>query len=203
MMHSDVAALILAGGMGTRFGSKKQFLVINNKPLWEHVFDRLKKFVPEENICVVGLTVPGGETRSGSVINGLLYLKEKGDFRRLVILEAARPLVTDKQIEDIIMDNHPSSTYSLPLRSTVIKKDGTYLNRNDLCKLSTPVAFHYAKFCKAYLSGRYLDYTDDTRIMYEEYGEKPFLLEGGENLLKLTYPSDIAVFEYLLKAYEL
>lgn len=203
MIHSDVVALVLAGGMGTRFGSQKQFLEIEGKPLWQYVHDKLAKFVPINNVCVVGIDVSGGETRSQSVINGLKYLKEKGMFKRVVILEAARPLITEKQIEDIIIDEHPSCTYALPLRSTVIKRDGTYLNREELCKLSTPVAFDYRKFLLAYLSGEYLDYTDDTRVMYEAYGDKPYLLEGGENMLKLTYPSDIVVFENLLKKYEL
>lgn len=203
MMYENVCALVLAGGMGTRFGGQKQFLEINGKPLWKHVHDRLMKFIPEENICVVGVDVPGGDTRSKSVINGLNCLKEKGMFRRIIILEAARPLITDKQIEDIIIDEHPSCTYALPLRSTVIKRDGTYLNREELCKLSTPVAFDYRKFRLAYLSGEYLDYTDDTRVMYEAYGDTPHLLEGGENMLKLTYASDIAIFENLLQKYEL
>lgn len=202
-MYYDVIALVLAGGKGTRFGAQKQFLEINGKPLWQHVHDRLAKFMPAENICVVGVDVEGGETRSGSVINGLKYFKDKGMFKRIVILEAARPLITDKQIEDIIIDEHPSCTYCLPLRSTVIKRDGTYLNREELCKLSTPVAFDYRKFRLAYLSGEYLDYTDDTRVMYEAYGDMPHLLEGGENMLKLTYASDIAVFENLLKKYSL
>lgn len=203
MKYSNVCALVLAGGMGTRFGAKKQFLEINGKPLWQHVKDKLTKHIPEDNVCVVGVDTPGGSTRSGSVINGLKFLKEKGMFSRIVILEAARPLITDKQITDIIEDKHPSCTYCLPLRSTVIKRDGTYFNREELCKLSTPVAFDYRKFRLAYLSGEYLDYTDDTRVMYEAYGDKPYLLEGGENMLKLTYASDIAVFENLLKRYDL
>lgn len=202
-MYNNVCALVLAGGMGTRFGGQKQFLEINGKPLWQHVHDKLMKFIPKNNICVVGVDVPGGETRSKSVINGLNSFNDKCIFKRIIILEAARPLITDEQIEDIIIDEHPSCTYALPLRSTVIKRDGTYLNREELCKLSTPVAFDYRKFKLAYLSGEYLDYTDDTRVMYEAYGDKPYFLEGGENMLKLTYASDIAVFENLLKKFKL
>lgn len=199
----QACAIILAGGLGSRFGQKKQFLVVQNKPLWQHVFDKIAKIIPKENICVVGVTVPGGETRSKSVINGLTFLKDRGDYDRLLIVEAARPLITDEQVLNILQNPHSSCTYTLPLKSTIIKKDGTYLNREDLCKLSTPVAFDYHMFSKAYLTGKYLDYTDDTRVMFEEYGEKPFLLEGDENLLKLTYPSDIAIFENLLKRYPL
>lgn len=52
-------------------------------------------------------------------------------------------------------------------------------------------------------SGKYFDYTDDTRIMYEQYGIKPFFLEGGENMLKVTYHSDLAILEMLMEKYDL
>ena len=90
-----------------------------------------------------------------------------------------------------------------PLTSTVVKRDGSYLNRNELYKLSTPVAFDFDLFYEAYTSGKYFDYTDDTRIMYEQYGIKPFFLEGGENMLKVTYHSDLAILEMLMEKYDL
>ncbi len=198
------AALILAGGKGTRFGMQKQFLEIKGKQLWMHVRDKIARFVDEDDIVVVGVDVEGGLTRSGSVINGLKYLEKKGkDYDRLIILEAARPLITDEQIGRILADENPSCTFALPLTSTVVKRDGTYLDRDELCKLSTPAAFDYTLFARAYLSGKYLDLTDDTRVMYEHYGIKPHFLEGAENLLKVTYHSDLAILEMLMEKYEL
>lgn len=198
------AAIVLAGGQGTRYGQKKQFIVLNGKPLWQHVHDKVSKFVDEGDVCVVGVDVEGGETRSQSVINGLRYLAAHGnDYDRLIILEAARPLITEDQIEAILNDEHPSCTFVLPLRSTVIMRDGTYLDRNKMWKMSTPVAFDFKKFYAAYMSGKYYDFTDDTRVMFEEYGEKPYFLEGGENLLKLTYQSDLPVLEALMKRFNL
>ena len=127
---------------------------------------------------------------------------KKKDFKRIVILEAARPLVTKTQIIDIIEDEHKSTTYALPLVSTIIKKDGTYLNREDYYKMSTPVAFDYKLFSNAYLGEKKYDFTDDTGVMYEHYGIKPYFLEGSENLLKLTYQSDLVVLETLSLQYE-
>ena len=198
------AAIVLAGGQGTRYGQKKQFIVLNGKPLWQHVHDKVSKFVDEGDVCVVGVDVEGGATRSQSVINGLRYLAARGnDYDRLIILEAARPLITEEQVETILKDEHPSCTFVLPLNSTVIMRDGTYLDRDQMWKMSTPVAFDFKKFYNAYISGKYLDYTDDTRVMYEEYGDKPHFLEGGENLLKLTYQSDLPVLEALMKRFSL
>ena len=201
---TKLAGIILAGGQGTRFGSQKQFLKLKDKELWQHVLDKLTAYIKREDIIVVGVDVEGGITRSQSVINGLNALEQKKvPYDRVIILEAARPLITQEQIKQILEDKHDSCTYALPLVSTVVKKDGTYLNRSDYYKLSTPVAFNYSLFYQAYSSGKYFDYTDDTRVMYEHYGIKPYFLEGGENLLKLTYPSDLAILEMLMNKYPL
>ena len=48
---------------------------------------------------------------------------------------------------------------------------------------------------QAYTSGKYFDYTDDTRIMYEQYGIKPFFLEGGENMLKAVSYTHLDVYK--------
>ena len=199
-----LAGIILAGGQGSRFGSKKQFLQIKGKELWKHVLDKLSVHINREDIVVVGVDIEGGITRSQSVINGLKFLEQKKEnYERVIIFEAARPLITNDQIKQILEDEHDSATFALPLNSTIIKKDGTYLNRADYYKLSTPVEFNYSLFYQAYTSGKYFDYTDDTRIMYEHYGIKPYFLEGGENMLKLTYPSDIAILEMLMEKYSL
>lgn len=203
MIYENVAVIELAGGLGTRFGEKKQFIEFYGKPIWRHIYDKVITLVPKENVVVVGVDVPGGIVRSQSVINGLVALKEKNkEFERVVIVEAARPLVTIEQLKDIIEDNHKSTTYALPLVSTIIKKDGTYLDRSEYLKMSTPVAFDYNLFSAAYLSDKHYDFTDDTRVMYEHYGLKPYFIEGSENLLKLTYPSDLIVLETLAKKYE-
>lgn len=198
----ETAVIILAGGQGTRFGEKKQFIQFLGKELWRHAYEKINKYVKEDDIVVVGVDVPGGITRSQSVINGINKLEEnKKGYERLVILEAARPLVTFDQLELILNENYESCTFALPLVSTVVRKDGVYLNREEYYKLSTPVAFDYELFKQAYLSGKYYDMTDDSRVMYEHYGIKPKFLEGAENLHKLTYPSDLYVLENLAKRY--
>ena len=197
------AVIILAGGQGTRFGSQKQFIQFKGKELYKHIYDKITKFVEKNDIVVVGVDVEGGVTRSGSVINGLEFLTKKNiNYDRILILEAARPLVTLDQLKTILNDEHESTTFVLPLVSTIIRKNGDYVDRSDYYKLSTPVAFDYTLFSKAYLSKKYIDYTDDTRVMYEEYGIKPHFLTGAENLLKLTYKSDLIALERLSEEFE-
>lgn len=195
--------IILAAGQGSRFGEKKQFIQFMGKELWKHIYDKVAELVSKEDIVVVGVDIEGGITRSQSVIAGLIKLEEKNvGYERVVILEAARPLVTKAQLMTILEDSHESTTFALPLVSTVVKKDGTYLNRSEYYKLSTPVAFDYDLFYKAYTSGKFYDCTDDTRVMYEYYGIKPYFIEGAENLLKLTYQSDLVILETLAQKYQ-
>lgn len=198
----NCACLILAAGQGTRFGAKKQFIKFKGKELWKHTYDKICSILPKESVVVVGIDVQGGNTRSRSVINGLQELKNRGHFDRVIILEAARPLVTNDQLNEIINDTYPSTTYVLPLVNTIIKKDCTYLDRNDYYSMTTPVGFNFDLLYDAYMSEKYLDMTDDTRVMYEYYGIKPHFLNGAENLMKLTYPSDLYVLEMLSEKYD-
>ncbi len=188
-----VGIIILAGGKGDRFHGKKQDLEFHGKPLWKHVYDTATKVINNDNIIVVGRDVPGGETRSMSVFSGLRSLDE--DTEKVLILEAARPLVTVQQLIILIEDKSKSSSFVMALVNTPIGKDGTYYDRDAMYDLLVPQACDYKLLLKAYETGKYLNMTDETRIMYEEYGIKPHLIETGQNLFKVTYPRDVAILE--------
>lgn len=196
-------AIILAGGQGTRFQGKKQFELINGKQMWESVYDKALTVFSKDDIVVVGIDIEGGNSRSTSVMNGLEYFDGKLD--RVTIIESARPLVTASQIRKLSDSEAPSITYALPLVNTPIGRDGTYFNRNDFYDLLTPQAFDYGMLRNAYRTGKYEDTTDETVVMYREYGIKPEFIIEGENLIKVTYRRDLAVINALLgegKEYE-
>lgn len=186
-------AIILAAGKGTRFTQKKQFILFHGKVLWKHVYDKVEKIIERKNIVVVGVDIDGGDTRTESVRKGLDSLSE--DTERVIILEAARPLVTIEQINKLLHDNYPSSTYIMPLVNTIIKNDGTYLNRSEFSELLTPQAFDYKLLKSAYDSEKFVDMTDETRVMFDCYGIKPNFIQGGKNLIKLTYKEDLPILE--------
>lgn len=192
-------AVILAGGKGTRFLGEKQFFTLNRKPLWRHVYDKMLAYLSKKQIVVVGVDIPGGETRSQSVRRGLEYLSELGNIQKVIILEAARPLVTLPQIESLLLAFHTSNTFVMPLVNTVIHKSGSFMDRDQYLDLLTPQSFDFSLLWQAYCSGKYVDMTDETRVMYEEYGIKPCFLEGAENLMKVTYPKDLPIIKYLAK----
>ena len=191
-------AILLAAGKGTRYHGKKQDLLFHDKPLWRYAYETTMSVVGEGNIVAVGKDFPGGETRTGSVMNGLQVLPEIID--RVIIVEAARPMVTREQIVELLEDKHPSVTFVRPLVNTVIYRDGTYINRGDLYDMLTPQAFDRKMLMDAYQSGRFNDMTDETRVMFEYHGVKPHFIETESNLFKITYPGDLDVLESIYQS---
>ena len=189
----NYAAVLLAAGKGTRYKETKQDVLFHGKPLWRYAYETAAAVVGAERIVAVGKDIPGGETRTASVIRGLEALP--ADTERVVIVEAARPMVCTGQIAALLEDPHPSVSFVRPLVDTVIFRDGRYLNRNELYDLLTPQAFDYKLLLAAYRTGQFLDMTDETRVMFEHYGIKPHFLETGSNLFKVTYPGDLHVIE--------
>lgn len=191
-------AILLAAGQGSRYHGKKQDLIFHGKPVWRFVYETALSVVGEGNIVVVGKDFSGGETRTGSVIKGLDALSEAID--RVIVLEAARPLVTKEQIIQLLNDPYPSSSFVRPLVNTVVFRDGTYINRNELYDLLTPQAFDRKMLHEAYRSNRFDDMTDETRVMFEYHGIKPHFIETGTNLFKITYPGDMDILESIYRA---
>ncbi len=191
-------AVLLAAGRGNRYNDVKQDIEFHGKPVWKYPYDMLVSMLGKQNVVAVGKDIEGGETRTGSVLNGLRALCEDTD--RVIIVEAARPMLTREQVQQLLEDTHPSVSFVRPLVNTVIYRDGRYLNRSELYDLLTPQAFDYKLLLEAYLSGRFSDVTDDTRIMFEYHGIKPHFIETGSNLFKITYPGDLEIIEAIYRA---
>lgn len=190
-------AIVLAAGSSTRYGEKKQDLEFHGKQLWRYSYETAMQIVGKGNIVAVGKDFPGGETRTGSVIKGLKALPN--DIDRVVILDAARPMVTESQIRELLDNQNPSVTFVRPLVNTPIFRDGTYVNRSDMYDMLVPQAFDYKLLVEAYNSGRFKDMTDETRVMFEYHGIKPTLIETENNLYKVTYPGDLYVIETIFQ----
>ena len=190
-------AILLAAGQGSRYGGRKQDLMFHGKPLWRFPYETVLSVVGKGNVVAVGKDMPGGRTRTGSVRIGLEALPMSVD--RVIIVEAARPMVTKEQIIQLLEDSYPSSTFVRPLVNTVIFRDGTYVNRNEMYDMLTPQAFDRKMLQDAYESGRFEDMTDETRVMFEFYGVKPHFIETESNLFKITYPGDLDIIESIYR----
>jgi len=185
-----VSCVILAGGSGKRFGSKKQFIEWNDKPLWEYAYETCKKVF--KDVVVVGVHVKGGVHRQNSVYNGIHAV----DGDRVVIVESARPLVNRSQISTIGMHIHASVSFAMDSTDTIIY-NGKILDRRRCYRLQVPQAFDLKALQLAHKKTRYKQATDDTILMKECFDLDPILLEGGSNLFKVTYPEDLKILEVI------
>jgi len=193
MKSINISGIILAAGDGLRFGEKKQFINFHGKEIWRYVFDTAMDLLDE--IVVVGVDFNGGKTRQESVRIGLDSIH--GD--KVIIFDAARPFVTGEQIKKIITEViiYPSVSYAIRQTDTIYH-NGVWA-RNELRALQVPQAFDAKLLRHAHQHAARFGATDDTILIFNTYGIKPKLLEGGQNLYKLTYPEDIKILEAIYK----
>ena len=188
----STGAVILAGGNGTRFGAQKQFTVFIDKELWRWVADACKDSKIFDELIVVGVDIPGGQTRQESVFRGIRKLGTD----KVVVLEAARPLITPEQIITIANVTTPSVSFAAKAKETVIYMN-RHIDRTKCSVLQVPQAFDREMLLQAHTLTKEVDATDDTILMWECFGITPTLIPGGNNLHKVTYYHDLYILEKL------
>ncbi len=171
-------------------------------PWWEKV--RIPKGI-EVHRC------DGGDKRFESVLNGLKSLKENGaDDNDLVLVhDAARPCVRREDVNRLIdaAAAHPvGAVLGMPVRDTM-KRTGPdagvreTVSRGGLWHAFTPQIFRLGAL-KGALQ-RALDegaeVTDESQAM-ERMGDRPLMVEGHADNLKITTPSDLELAQLFLSA---
>jgi 2-C-methyl-D-erythritol 4-phosphate cytidylyltransferase len=172
-----MVAVVLGGGMGTRFGSSvpKQLLTLAGKTLVEHCvgafadapdIDEIVLVMPpdyhQEAREIVGDRVSaileGGVTRSDSVRNALAYLTARYPEAQTGVLfhDAARPLVTQQIIKDCAaaLEKHEAIGTAVPASDTIlVVADGVIASvppREALYRAQTPQGFRLDTIARAH-----------------------------------------------------
>ena len=124
-------ALVLSGGTGTRIGSDipKQYIEVGGKPIVSYCIETLAAHREIDAIQIVaepvwhdllkesaaqsrkfrGFSSPG-RNRQLSILHGLEDIRKyAGDLDCVLIHDAARPMLSDRQISDCLnaMEGHP------------------------------------------------------------------------------------------------
>jgi 2-C-methyl-D-erythritol 4-phosphate cytidylyltransferase len=143
----SVYAVLAAAGLGKRFKDKKQFVLINRKPLFTCSLDVFEKnrdiksvviVVPEHDIArtrdiirrfkysKVHAIVPGGRRRQDSVRNGIMAIPLDADSRKIachiaVVHDAARPLIANTILNRgiALCRKYRCVTPGVPVRDTI------------------------------------------------------------------------------------
>jgi 2-C-methyl-D-erythritol 4-phosphate cytidylyltransferase len=222
-----VIALVPAAGSGERMAlgrDDKPFLQIQGKPVLLHVLSRLnasgrideivlvvkekylreaEKMVAKEGLDKVKGIVPGGDTRSQSVKNGIAQAGAR-DEDLILIHDGVRPFVTDKLITQAVEAalSTGAAVVGVPCASTIKKVSGDLTvestpARSGLWEAQTPQVFRAEIIRKAYDADYGTGATDDSCLV-ERIGHKVSMVKGTRDNIKITVPEDVRLAEAIM-----
>ncbi|MCQ2559586.1 MAG: 2-C-methyl-D-erythritol 4-phosphate cytidylyltransferase [Clostridia bacterium] len=220
---SKTYALIVAAGQSRRMQGKDKLLVeLAGKPvLWYSLnafsnlaeiagiivvtskVKELEKLIWEEwGFAKVQAVCLGGNCRQESVARGLAKIPEEADF--ILIHDAARPLVSSKNILDLLayLPKYQAVSLAMPVKDTIKIVDQENFAketpaRQNLWLTQTPQGFEAGMLRKAYQQVEDLAaFTDDASIV-ETAGFRVKLVQGSYKNLKITTPEDLLIAEVL------
>lgn len=215
-------ALVVAGGSGKRYGGgiPKQFVELNGLPVLMRSINafatydaslRLVLVIPKDehamwnelcqkyNFTADVILVPGGNTRTESVRNGLAVVDGKG---LVAIHDGVRPCVDQATIHRSFekAESHGSAIAYVPMKDSIREVQGDYTkakNRDEFVIVQTPQTFNISKIKDAYKKLGDLEISDDATVL-EMAGEKVYLSEGAVSNIKITDAMDMALAEAIL-----
>ncbi|MEM6799100.1 MAG: 2-C-methyl-D-erythritol 4-phosphate cytidylyltransferase [Planctomycetota bacterium] len=222
---SQFAVIIVAAGKSSRFAGayKKVFAPLAGRAVWLHSAERFLSrddvsqvivVVAEDdreefnrkfgaNVAILGLTVcNGGAERADSVKAGLQHA---GGADFIAVHDAARPCVTDKDIDKLFAATreHGAAILATPVAATLKRASGRAVDvtvpRTGLWEAQTPQAFRRDWFQAAYNQTDLATATDDAQLV-ERLGHAVQLVEGSPLNRKITAKADLKLAELILKA---
>lgn len=208
--------VILAGGSGERFGEEKQFIELEGKELWRFPYE-LCIGIDECVECVlvfprigvnVGdgvVVVPGGMGRSRDCFAALEYIRSK----RVVVLEAARPLVTREQILRLAGGLYPNIIYGYRETNTVYDTSvSAYIGKDNCFELCGTGGYDTEKLKQSYRDvigkHKFIESCDSWVMRAGRYKIDPVVWDVGpvNNLFKVTYPGDLELLGVIKRQIE-
>lgn len=178
-----------------------RYLVIPASP---ELFDRTSEIVAE---CLKKANktgeieveiVKGGKERVDSVRNALKYL-EKKHCHLIMIHDAVRPCFPFDAVNKVLLTamEKGAAVLAVPSKDTIKQagSDGIVqktLDRKKIWLVQTPQVFQKDLLLKAFHSfdGSLDDVTDDASLV-EKAGFRVHIVPGGQENIKITYPSDL------------
>lgn len=222
-IKKNTAAVILAGGSGTRMGMDvtKQRLILHGKSLLYRSVLAFSECRDIDSIVVVvradeidfasaelsGLPklhaiVTGGDTRAESAECGFLAIPDTADY--VAIHDAARPLIKPSDISLIVKcaQKFGAATAASSVTDTIklVNSEGgiiSTVDRDTLRRAETPQVFSVALYKRALNEARGEAVTDDNSLV-ERLGETVRCVDIGGYNIKITTPIDLKYAEFLL-----
>lgn len=153
----------------------------------------------------------GGATRAESVINALAYLEGDPDTDAadwVMVHDAARPCVRPDDVLKLLREAPLAGggLLAAPVRDTLKRADGegrvtATIDREGAMHALTPQLFPLRRLREALETAlaEGIAVTDESSAM-EARGERPLLVEGAADNIKLTHPADLPLVRLILQA---
>ncbi len=223
-----VTAIVLAGGVGSRMGSEttKQMMILREKPVIVHTLLAFEQCDAVRDVVVVAKAdevplydelrekwalkkisrvVSGGERRQDSALEGFKVIAD--DTEAVLIHDGARCLVTPEIIEKVARAALSKGAAIAAERVfSTVKKVGKVglieetLDRDAIWLAQTPQGFR----TETYRAAAYLhlkknggEVTDDA-MLCEESDLAVFVVDGGQDNIKITTARDLTLAEIIL-----
>jgi len=205
---SNIALIILCAGSSSRLGiqAKKQWLRIDDEPLWLFVTKRLKSFFSFDEIIVAChkdelnymknfsdefVFVEGGRSRQESMKNALKYASSA----YVVVSDAARICIPKEIIENLISskDDAHCIVPFLGVSDTVVFENET-IDRDKVKLIQTPQLSKKDTLVKALETN--IEFTDDSTAI-KHMGGKVKYIKGSHKSKKLTSNEDLKFMDCL------
>jgi 2-C-methyl-D-erythritol 4-phosphate cytidylyltransferase len=206
------SVILLAGGEGSRLGTKKQYVPLGGKPLYMHslekvldLFEEVILVLPKEDLQKVKVPpkvkkVAGGKERQDSVLEAIL--EAEGDI--VIVHDCARPFASKELFLKVSeLGDFEGKICALPVRDTLKRvSEGMVIrtiDRTGLWHSQTPQAFLRKVLLECHFRARSEGFfaTDDAMLL-ERYGYRVGLVMGEPINIKITYPEDLALAQKLL-----
>lgn len=208
--------IILAGGIGSRFGADKpkQYCTVFGKEMIWYSIDAFRKAETIDDFIVIvdktemekgriaseyGVkTVEGGSSRNGSFKNALDYIAENyPDCERIIENNAACPMITPELIDEFInlLDDYDFVNTAYKITDALGSYKDRIADREEFYLIQAPDAYRFPLLYK------YFD--ENSNLCHPAHqlplDTKEYRYFGYTDNYKVTYPEDIKIVEMLME----
>lgn len=201
----DISLIILSAGASTRFKMKvkKQWIRIDDIPLWVYTTNNLSKTYAFKNVIITGnedelfymykfidaKIVKGGNTRQSSLMNALQYVTTK----YVLVSDAARCCVPSSLVQKLLNEAGNADVIApyLTVTDTVAYENDTVIHRDKIKLIQTP-QLSLTQSLKEALSQK-KEFTDESSAIKANGGSVKYILGdiAAEKLTTLDVKNNI------------
>ncbi len=198
---TNLTLILLAAGSSSRFefNVKKQWIRIQNEPLWQFVANSLQNTNKFEKIIITSSSddikymqtyadfsfIEGGDTRQQSLKNALKQV----DTEYVLVSDIARACISNDFLNNIIKESSSADCIVpyLGVNDTVVY-DGNTIDRDKIKRIQTPQLSRTTVLRDSLDTNKI--FTDESSAIVANGGTRKFV-KGDKNAIKITHLNDL------------